>query len=249
MLRRGKAGRSGRGVWRNVTRCSASMIVVIEWTAFTVPSRRPMCPVTPYVWIAMCTMPECTVTRWSAAERLGDHRGVGAEAAFHQVVRALAALRLAGDAGDDEIAGQPHARSADGLGGHDDAGQAALHVLHAVTVQTIPLERRRPRIAPPAPGERVDVGVAVQHEAGAAARTGQRGDRLQASGLDLLEVDLVPALTEELLEKPRDGCLLGLEARDADERAGQVDQLSPIDAFQYRARQLVHEGGAGPRSE
>ena len=25
-----------------------------------------MCPVTPYVWIAMWTMPECTVTRWSA---------------------------------------------------------------------------------------------------------------------------------------------------------------------------------------
>ena len=42
------------------------MIAVIVWTAFTVPSRRPMCPVTPYVWIAMCTMPECTVTRWSA---------------------------------------------------------------------------------------------------------------------------------------------------------------------------------------
>ena len=59
----------------------------------------------------------------------------------------------------------------------------------------------------------------------------------------------VPALTEELLEEARDGCLLGLEARDADERAGQVDQLSPINAFQYRARQLVHEGGAGPRSE
>ena len=183
------------------------------------------------------------------AERLGHHRGVGAEAALHQVVRALAALRLAGDAGDDEIAGQPHAGPADGLGGHDDAGQAALHVLHAVAVEPIALEAGRPRIAPPAPGERVDVGVAVQHEAGAAARTAQRGDGLQAPGLDLLQVDLVAALAEELLEEARDRRLLGLEARDADERAGQVDQLPPINAFQYRARQLVHEGGAGPRSE
>ena len=42
-----EGGQVGRGVWRTVTPCSASMIVVIEWTAFTVPLRRPMCPVTP----------------------------------------------------------------------------------------------------------------------------------------------------------------------------------------------------------
>ncbi len=42
------------------------MIAVIFCTALTVPSRRPMCPVTPRVWMAMCTMPEWTVTRWSA---------------------------------------------------------------------------------------------------------------------------------------------------------------------------------------
>jgi len=40
------------------------------------------------------------------AERLGDHGGVGAEAALHQIVGALAALGLAGHARDDQIARQ-----------------------------------------------------------------------------------------------------------------------------------------------
>src|SRR5207245_9692149 len=83
-------------------------------------------------------------------ERLGDYRGVGAQPALHQTVRALAALGLAGDAGDDQVAGKPDAGPANGLRGHDDAGQAALHVLHAMTVEAIALEARRPRIAPPA---------------------------------------------------------------------------------------------------
>ena len=74
------------------------------------------------------------------AERLRHHGGIGAETALHQVVRALAALRLAGDAGDDEIPREPHARSANGLRGHDDAGEAPLHVLDAVAVQAVALE-------------------------------------------------------------------------------------------------------------
>ena len=42
-----EGGQIGARVWRNRTRCSASTIGVIAWIAFTVPSRRPMCPVTP----------------------------------------------------------------------------------------------------------------------------------------------------------------------------------------------------------
>jgi hypothetical protein len=174
------------------------------------------------------------------AEGLGDHGGVGAQPALHQVVRAFAALSLAGDARDDQITREAHARAANGLGGHDDAGEAALHVLHAVPVQAIALETRRPRIAPPAAGERVDVRVAVQHEAGAAAGPAQGGDGLHAPGFDLLQVHGVVALAEELLEKPRDLGLLGLEARNADQRAGQVDELSRVDTGQDRARLIVH---------
>jgi hypothetical protein len=37
-------------------------------------------------------------------------------------------------------------------------------------------------------------------------------------GLDLLEIDLLPALAEELVEEERDRRLPGVEARDADER-------------------------------
>src|SRR5262249_23582034 len=65
-------------------------------------------------------------------ERLGHHRGIGAETVFHQVVRALTALRLTGHARHDEVAAQPQAGTTDGFGGHDDAGQPALHVLHTV---------------------------------------------------------------------------------------------------------------------
>ena len=176
-------------------------------------------------------------------ERLGDYRGVGAQPALHQIVRALAALGLAGDAGDDQVAGKPDAGAANGLRGHDDAGQAALHVLHAVTVEAIALEARRPRIALPAAGERVDVGVAVEHQAGAAARTAKDGDGLEAAGLDLLQIDGVVAAAEELLEEQRDLGLFGLEARDADERAGQVDQLARVDEREHRARPVIHWRG------
>jgi hypothetical protein len=170
------------------------------------------------------------------AEGLGHHGGIGSEAALHQVVRAFPALRLAGDAGDDQIPCEPHARSANGLRGHDDAGQAPLHVLDAVAVQAVALEAGRPGISRPAPGQRIDVGVAVQHEAGPAARAAQRGDGLQSPGLDLLKIDRVPALAEECLEEERDRRLLGLEARDADERAGQIDELARVDVLQHGLR-------------
>src|SRR5215510_8742410 len=155
-------------------------------------------------------------------------------------MRALAALGLARDAGDHQIAREPDARATDGLGRHDDAGEAAFHVLHAVAVEAIVFEAWRPRIAPPAAGQGIDVGMAVEHEARAAAGAGQRGDRLEAVRLDLLQIDLVASLAEELLEEPRDGSLLGLEARDADQIAGQLDQLTRVDARQHRTSQVVH---------
>jgi hypothetical protein len=120
------------------------------------------------------------------------------------------------------------------------AASPPLHVLHAVAVEAVALEAGRPGIAPPAPGEGVDVGVAVQHQAGPAAGAGQRGDGLEAPGLDLLQVDGVAALAEEAVEEAGDRGLLGLEGRDADERAGQVDQLPPIDAGQHCSGWVIH---------
>jgi hypothetical protein len=77
--------------------------------------------------------------------------------------------------------------------------------------------------------------VAVEHQAGAAAGAAQRGDRLQAPRLDFLHVDRVVAVAEERLEEQRDGGFLGLEARNADERAGEVDQLARVDVAEDRA--------------
>ena len=225
-LSRGKAGRSGRGVWRNSTCSSASddlrHLLHRVHRALEAPdvSGHPV-GVNRHVHDARVHRDEVV-----GAERLGDDGRVGAETALHQEMRALAALRLARDAGDDQISGEPNAGAAYGLGGHDDAGKPALHVLHAVAVQAIAFEARRPRIALPPAGERVDVGVAVEHEARPAAGAAQGGDRLEAPGLDLLQIDVVPARAEELLEEQRDRRFFGLEARDADEIAGQLDQTA-----------------------
>src|SRR5262249_21173453 len=149
-LRRGKAGGSGRGTCRDSTRESAAMIAGIAWTPFTVPPRPPVWARPPAGWVGLWTVPGGTRTTGSAAERLGHRRGAGAQAALHQVVRALPALRLAGDTGDDEIAGEADAGAPDRLRRHDDAREPALHVLHAVAVEAVALERGRPGIAPPA---------------------------------------------------------------------------------------------------
>jgi len=58
-------------------------------------------------------------------------------------------------------------------------------------------------------------------------------DRLEAARLDLLEVDVVPARAEEVGEKERDRGLFGLEARNADQRAGEIDERRRIDLAQY----------------
>jgi hypothetical protein len=48
-------------------------------------------------------------------------------------------------------------------------------------------------------------------------------------GLDLLEIDRLPALTEDLVEEERDRRLSGVEARDADERDSRADQVPRVD--------------------
>src|SRR5262249_52535524 len=100
-------------------------------------------------------------------------------------------------------------------------------------------------IARPASRQRVDVGVAVQHEAGAAPGPPQGGDGLAPSGLDLLEIDVVAARAEELLQEEGDSRLLGLEARDAAEGAGQLHQLSAVDVVEHGAPRFIHGARAG----
>ena len=56
-------------------------------------------------------------------------------------------------------------------------------------------------------------------------------------GLDLLEIDLLPALAEELVEEERDRRLPGVEARDADERAIRADQVPRVDVRHHRPRE------------
>ena len=63
------------------------------------------------------------------------------------------------------------------------------------------------------------------------------------------ELDIVAALAEELREEARDRRLLGLEARDADQRAGEVDQRALVDLRQDPARHLIdHVFGGGAYS-
>lgn len=56
-------------------------------------------------------------------------------------------------------------------------------------------------------------------------------------GLDLLEIDLLPALAEELVEEERARRLPGVEARDADERASRADQVPRVDVRHHRPRE------------
>lgn len=62
---------------------------------------------------------------------------------------------------------------------------------------------------------------------------GSVGDRLETPGLDLLELDAVAALAKELGEEARDGRFLGLEARDANQRAGEIDQARRVDPREH----------------
>ena len=56
-------------------------------------------------------------------------------------------------------------------------------------------------------------------------------------GLDLLEIDRLPALAEDLVEEERDRRLPGVEARDAEERASRADQVPRVDVPHRRPRE------------
>src|SRR5262249_8574888 len=71
---------------------------------------------------------------------------------------------------------------------------------------------------------------------------------LKPPRLDFLEVDVVAALAEESIEEERDFRLLGLEARDADERAGEVDQVPRVDLVQHGFDRIAHGPNASMNS-
>ena len=99
------------------------------------------------------------------AEWLGQDGHVGAEPARDEVVRALAALGLADHARDHDVAPEADAGGANGLGGGDHGGHAALHVLAAVAIETVPFNGGGPGVALGAEPQGVDVEVAIQHQA------------------------------------------------------------------------------------
>jgi hypothetical protein len=149
------------------------------------------------------------------------------------MVRSLAALSLSGDAGDHQVAVEGDPGPPDGLGHRDHRRHAALHVLDAVAVEAVALDARPPRVPRAAEHERVDVEVAVEHQAPAAPRSAERGDRLEPPRLHLLEVHVVPALLEVRRQEASDQRLVGGEARNPDELSGEVDDLALVQLRQH----------------
>ncbi len=180
-------------------------------------------------------------------ERLGKHRAVHPPAALDQIVRSLAALCLPGDAGDHQVAAEGDPGPPDGLGRRDHRRHAALHVLDAMAVEPVALDARRPRVTRAAEHERVDVEVAVEHQTPAAPRSAERGDRLEAPGLHLLEVHVVAALLEVCRQEASDRRLVGGEAWDPDELPGEVDDLALVHLRQHALLHgRVHSIGSFP---
>jgi hypothetical protein len=137
------------------------------------------------------------------AEGLGDQRHVGAEAALHEMVHAFAALGLSDNEGKHEVAVERGAALADGLRRDDEGGEASLHVLNAVTVEPVTFHPGRPRVPIPAARHGIDVEMAVEHQALAAAGTLERGDDLESARLHLVEFHLVAPGAEPFREVAR----------------------------------------------
>ena len=167
------------------------------------------------------------------AVRLRHDRHVRAHARPEHVDGADAALELAVDAGDDHVAAEPP-RAAGGDGAHHHRGDPALHVVDPGAVEAVALDRRRPRVAHPASRDRVDVDVAVQHQAPPAARPPPPTDRLEASRVDLLQLGLEPLAVEERVEETGHLALIGGVARDVHEVLREGDHLVGNDLGQDR---------------
>ena len=84
--------------------------------------------------------------------------------------------------------------------------------------------------------------MAVEHQALAAAGPLYGRDGLKASGLHLLQLDLVSPRLEKVRQELCDRCLFGLEAGDFDQVAGQVDDAVFVHLFQdLLGHSLVHK--------
>ena len=180
------------------------------------------------------------------AKRFGDHCHVGAEAGFHQEMGPNAALGLAHNAGDYQVALQSDARLADSFSSHDNAGQAALHVLNAVAVEMVSFDHGDPWVPDPAAGEGVDVGVAVQHQTLAAAGAFQYSDGLETPGFHFLQVYLVAALVEKVGQEVGHRGFFEFETGNFYQFASEVDDSVFIDLGNDFRLCRVHVSGPTP---
>ncbi len=160
---------------------------------------------------------------------LGDDRGVGANARAQKVSRSGATLKLPYDAGHDQLAFLRKPGSLRRGRGRDHRGDAGLHVPDAGSEEHVSLGRGLKRIAGEAVRKRVDVDVAVQHQALAASRPAKPRDALEPSRVHFLELGLESQLLEMAVEEPGAVAFLGGEARDPAERARDLEQFLPID--------------------
>ena len=92
----------------------------------------------------------------------------------------------------------------------------------------------------PAQAQGVDIDVAVEHQGlttGASHATSLEDSYgLEAARLHLLELDLVPPLSEEVRDEPGRLGLLGLEARYPDQLLGQMYRRFAVDRIEYPLR-------------
>ena len=138
---------------------------------------------------------------------LGDDRGVGAHPRAQQVSCPGASLELSHDAGDDQLSVARKTGSLRG-GGGDHRGDPGFHVPDTGSEEHVSLGRGLKRIARQAVRKRVDVDVAVQHQALAASRPAEPRDALEPPGIHFLEVGLEPQFLETIVEDHRRGICL-----------------------------------------
>jgi hypothetical protein len=94
-------------------------------------------------------------------------------------------------------------------------------------------------VARPAGGERIDVDVSVEHDGRPAARAAEPRDGLLPPGFDLLQRHLEPLPGEVVRQPLRAPRLLGGEGGDADQVAGEADDLLVVDLPQHPSADLV----------
>ena len=178
--------------------------------------------------------------------RLGHDRRVRPHAGAEEVDGADPALELPHDARDQHVAAERDASAPGGHRGHDHRRHARLHVEDPGSVEAVALDGGRPGIANPPSRDRVDVEVAVEHQASPVPGAGKPSEGLEATGVDLLELGLEPLAPEEAVEEPRDRCLVRRVAGDADQVLCEVHDLIGDQRGQDAVlRGLAHPGRQG----